>query len=53
MKLPKRKTVNKHIKHVAINFLKLKRTFCKMIFCNVTRMSSIFFFADSHEKSLR
>ena len=36
MKLPKRKTANKFIKHVAVNFLKLRITFCKKSFWNLT-----------------
>ena len=37
----KRKTTRKFIKRMAVNFLKLRRTFCKKIFCNLTRRSSI------------
>ena len=43
MEILKRKTTNKFIKHVTVNFLKLRRTFCKKIFCNLTTRLPIIF----------
>ena len=50
--IPERKTTNKFIKLVVVDFLNLRGTFYKKSFCNLTNRSFIIF-ADSREKCFR